>query len=408
MTKRPVPGANLPLAGVRILDFGIFIAAPYAASLLGDMGADVIKVESPKGDPHRKLDSEMGPGHSAFYFGINRSKRGLVLDLAQPESRSILDALVATADVALVSYRPRALERLGLTYEQLTRTRPDLVYASLTAYGESGPRVDQPGMDVLAQAISGIMGVTGETGQAPVRTGPPVGDFVGSFLLVSGILAALRVRDRDGIGQRVSVNLHDGGLSILANFITPFVKTKVPVQPVGSAHPNVVPMQAFRTSDGYIVVCCPTDVFWRNLWEALNADWLLADERYVTNPGRVAQRDELVTELERLFEKATSAEWIAKLTARDVPVAPVNSLADAINDPQTLHNGSIVELTHPAFGPYSVVQNPIRLSVTAIPARGYATEPGEHSAEILRDIGINDAIISDLLERGIVQSSTCP
>ena len=404
VNQRPNDGPKLPLAGVRVLDFGIFIAAPYAASMLGDMGADVIKIESPGGDPHRKLDNEVAPGHSAFYFGINRSKRGLVLDLLQPDSRPILRALVATSDVVLVSYRPKALDKLGLSYEELITSRPDLVYGCLTAYGESGPRADEPGMDLLAQAISGIMSVTGEPGRAPVRTGPPIGDFVASFLMVSGILAALRVRDRDGVGQRVSVNLHDGGLSILANFITPYLKTKVPVHPVGSAHPNVVPMQAFRTSDGYVAVCCPTEAFWRNLCVGIGAEQLLDDERFSTNADRVRHRDDLVPQLEALFATTTSANWIARLSSGGVPVAPVNSLGQAIADPQTMHNASIVELTHPTYGAYSVVQNPIRLSGTPIKAHGYATEPGEHTTEILEELGLPDEAIADLVERGIVRT----
>ncbi len=379
----------LPLHGKRILDFTQYAAAPYATTLLGDFGADVIKIEQPAGDPFRKLDGVFGDNESAYYFGLHRSKRNICLDLAKPESQGLLKKLLESADVVVVGFRPDALARLKLSYADVSAINPRAVYCSLTAFGESGPRADQPGMDLLAQAISGVMGMTGEPGAPPVKVGPPIADFVGSFLLTTAILCALRVAERDGIGQQVSINLLDGQLAVMPNYITPYLKTKIPFEPVGGGHPQIVPYQVFKAADKYIVVACPSDRLWRPLCTAIGRpDWL-EEEAFKTNVSRVQNRDKVVSQLAALFKTKPAHVWLELLEKHDVPCGPVNSLADALEDPQVRHNRMIIDLEHPKHGAYKVVNNPMRLSKTPAQPRGYAADMGEHTNEVLTELGFD-------------------
>ena len=401
MSKTRDEKSELPLHGKRVLDFSQYAAAPYAATLLGDFGADVIKIEQPAGDPFRRLDDVFGVDESAYFFGLHRSKRNLRLDLSKPEAAPILARLLETADIVIVGFRPDALDRLGLTYEAVSARNPRVVYCSLTAFGEDGPRSEQPGMDLLAQAISGVMGMTGEVGQPPVKVGPPIADFVGSFLLTTAALCALRVADRDGVGQHVSINLLDGQLAIMPNYITPYLRTKVPFQPVGGGHPQIVPYQVFLAEDKYMVVACPSDRLWRPLCAAIGKPEWRTDERFATNVSRVRHRQEVVGELAALFATKPAQHWLDLLQAHGVPCGPVNSLADALEDEQVVHNRMIVELEHPRHGRYAVVDNPMRLSRTPAQPRGYAADPGEHSSEILGELGFDGGEIERFADRRV-------
>jgi crotonobetainyl-CoA:carnitine CoA-transferase CaiB-like acyl-CoA transferase/sugar lactone lactonase YvrE len=395
--------ARPPLEGVRILEFGIYAAAPYAASLLGDMGAEVIKIEPPGGEPFRHLDEDMGPGQSAYFYGINRSKRSMVLDLGNPESRPVLHKLVTSADAVVVSYRPEVVSRLGLAYENIAAIKDTIVYLGLTAWGETGPRAHQPGMDLLAQAVGGIMGVTGEKGGPPVKSGAPIGDFVASLHIVSGILAALRVRDRDGIGQKVTFNLLDGVLSVLPNFVTPYTTTRVPIEAEGSAHPYIVPYQAFQSSDKWFIVACPSTHFFHAMCDVLGFDDWRIDEELTTNKGRNKRREEIIGRMSALFATRRAQEWLDLLATVQVPSGPVNSLADAIGDPQTVHNQTIVEMHHPEHGSYYVVQNPLRFTRTPVQATRYAADLGEDTNTVLATLGFDIQVIDTLRDRGVVQ-----
>jgi crotonobetainyl-CoA:carnitine CoA-transferase CaiB-like acyl-CoA transferase len=390
------------LDGVRVLDFTQVLAGPYATSFLGDFGADVIKVEPVGGEPFRTIDNLFAEGESGYYYGINRSKRAIELNLKHPGAAPIVERLVARSDVVVVSFRPAAVAKIGLDYETLSAINPRLVYCSLTAFGETGPLVDEPGMDIVVQALSGVMGLTGEADRLPVKTGPSIADFTSAFHTVIAVLAGLRVRDRDGVGQHVSVNLLDGQIAMLANFITPYFHTKEPIQRAGGGHPQVVPYQVFAAADGPMVVACLNDTFWAPLCRGIGREDLIDDPRFSTNPARNAHRAELIPLLGGMFAARSRAAWLAQLRANGVPCAPVNELHEALAEPQVVHNGALVELEHPDQGRYTVPNNPIKMSRTPPRAHGYVPRVGEHTCAVLRELDLDDRDIAQLAELGVI------
>jgi crotonobetainyl-CoA:carnitine CoA-transferase CaiB-like acyl-CoA transferase len=402
-----VPGVNPGVSrgvldGIRILDFTQVLAGPYGTSLLGDLGADVIKIEPPGGEPFRTIDNLIAHGESGYYYGINRSKRAMTLDLKHPEAAGIVERLVAQSDVVVVGFRPAAVAKIGLDYETLSAINDKLVYCSITAFGEDGPLAAEPGMDIVVQALSGVMGLTGEPDRPPVKTGPSIADFTGAFLTVMSVLAGLRVRDRDGIGQHVSVNLLDGQIAMLANFITPYFYNREPIRRAGGGHPQVVPYQVFAASDGPMVVACLNDTFWAPLCRGIDREDLIDDPRFADNPARAAHRGELIPLLEQLFGAATRDEWLPRLRAHGVPCAPVNELDEALAEPQVLHNRALTELVHPVYGTYTVPSNPIKMSATPPRPHGYVPAVGEHTRQVLREFDFDDATITTFEDHGVV------
>ena len=390
------------LDGVRVVDFTQVLAGPYGTSLLGDFGADVIKVEPPGGEPFRAIDNLIAPGESGYYYGINRSKRAITLNLKAPAARSIVERLVQGSDVVVVGFRPAAVARIGLDWESLSSINPRLVYCSLTAFGDTGPLAAEPGMDIVVQALSGVLALTGEPDQPPVKTGPSIADFTGAFLMVTAVLAGLRVRDRDGIGQQVSVNLLDGQIAMLANFITPYFLTREPIRRAGGGHPQVVPYQLFEASDGFMVVACLNDTFWAPLCRGIDHEELIDDPRFATNPARAANRGELIPFLERLFATATRDVWLSQLRSHGVPCGPVNELEEALSQPQVVHNKALTELKHPVYGPYTVPSNPIKMSKSPPRPHGYVPGVGEHTSEVLAELGFDQGQISAFQASGVV------
>lgn len=391
------------LDGIRVADFTQVGAGPYCTSLLGDLGADVIKVEPPGGEPFRYVDNLYGHGDSAYFFGINRSKRAIAVDLKSDEGREVIDRLLATCDVVITSMRPKALSALGLDYAAVARAHPQIVHCSITAFGESGPLADDPGMDILAQALGGVMGLTGEPDGKPMKVGPPVADFIVAFLAGFGICAALRARDRDGVGQSVTLNLLDGQVASLANFVTPYLKTQIPIRPVGGGHPQIVPYQVFPTADGWIVVACLTERFWPGVCRAIGQEALQDHPDYRTNPVRLRHRDELEDLMTKILMTDTTAKWLQRFRSEDVPVAPVNRLEDVINDPQVLHNEMLLEIEHPRYGTFRTVNNPIKMTRTPPAPSRYPPSVGEHTHEVLTSLGYPAAEIDQLAQAGVIE-----
>lgn len=389
-----------PLAGVRIVDLTQVGAGPYCSTLLGDLGADVIKIEPPGGEPMRSVDNFFAPKESAYYFGINRSKRSVALDLKSEKGRAALDRLIDDADVFAVGMRPKAVRDLGVTYEEVSARNPRIVYLSVTAFGETGPRSDAPGMDIVAQALSGVMALTGEPDRPPVKVGTAMADWSLSFLAAFGVCAALRARDRDGVGQKVSLNLLDSAIAMLPNFVTPYFAMGTPIRRSGSGHPQIVPYEVFPTSDGNIVVACLSDQFWAPLCRAIEAPELIDDPRYSTNPARVSRREEVVAIVAERLAKESTRHWEQRFTECDFPHAPVHELEEVFEDPQVVHNQMLIELEHPRFGPYKALNNPLKLSRTPAEPRGYSPGPGEHTEEVLREIGYGDDEVAELLREG--------
>lgn len=401
--EQPDMKRNLPLAGVKVLDLSQIGAGPYGASMLGDLGADVIKIEPPQGDSFRYVDDIFGPGDSAYFYGVNRSKRSLSLDLKNQAGRELLYQMVAEADVMIVAFRPEAVHKLGVDYDTIRQHNEKLIYCSITAFGEDGPLSHQPGMDILAQALGGIMGMTGEVGGDPVKVGVPIADFTVSYLLGFAVCAALLARNNDGKGQKITLNLLDGQVASLANILTPYSQTKTPVRPSGGGHPQLSPYQSFHAGDGrLLIVACLTDRFWIRLTEALDRPDLASDERFHTNPLRVTNKALLIEELERTFLTQDAAHWLTVLDKHGVPSSALNRLEEVLDDPQVQHNESIITLEHPEHGGYPVPNIPFRLHGTPPNPRGYAPRLGEHSREVLREFGIENSTIDRLLDSGVV------
>ncbi|WP_345412061.1 CoA transferase [Pseudonocardia xishanensis] len=364
----------LPLEGVRVVEVAQVLAAPYVASLLGDLGADVVKVERPEGDLIRPTDALLRAGGSAYFASANRNKRYLTVDLKDPVDRRRLNREIAECDVLVTNGRPGAVHRAGLDYEAVRALRPDVVYCLVTAFGESGPRCEEPGMDLTAQALAGLMGTTGEPDGPPAKTSSPVGDYSAALFAVQGVLAALYRRTRTGQGAKVGVNLLDASLAMLGNYVPQVSVTGVDLARVGSGHQQLVPYQAFPDAHGeYFVVACLTQKFWELLCTAIDRPEWRRDTRFLTNTDRRNHRALLVGELTALFATRPRAEWIALLGARGVPTCEVNSLTQALEDPQVRHNGIVVQ-TPPddVHGVYRFIGNPLLLDDERLPVRSTA------------------------------------
>lgn len=393
----------LPLAGVRVLDLTHIAAGPYCTSMLGDMGAEVIKVERPgRGDDTRRFDQSF-PGHDSSYFlGLNRSKKSVTVDLQRPEGTAIVRQLAAKVDVLVESFRAGVLDRLGLGYEALARESPHLVYCSISGFGRTGPFAHRAGMDILIQAMSGIMGLTGEPGRAPVKIGPPLCDFMTSYLALAGIVLALRVRDRHGFGQRVEVSLLDASVASLANFFTGFFATGKPDRPAGGGHPQIVPYQVFPAADRYMVVACLTERMWQRFCSAICREDLASDPRFRTNPDRVAHRELLIPILEEVLRLRAAEEWAAIFDAADVPCGPVNGLREALSHPQVLWNGMVEEVEHATIGRIKVPGVPVKLSATPGRVGGPPPLLGEHTDEVLSGLGYSPEQIARFRASGVL------
>lgn len=362
------------LSDVVVIDLSRVLAGPYCTMILGDLGATVIKVEHPgKGDDTRHFGPPYIAGESAYYLGLNRNKRSILLDFSTPEGKERLLKLVSTATVLVENFRPGSLERQGLGYEALRAINPGLIYCSISGYGQTGPYALRPGYDFVAQAESGIMSVTGEIDGDPYRVGTPVGDVSAGMFACMSILAALRVRDRTGKGQQIDISLLETTMSLLSNVSSNYLISGEEAQRFGNGHPNIVPYQAFHTKDGYIVVSCGNDRLYQALCQLLGRDDLAADPRFATNPQRVRNREELVPVLQEEFLCRKTDEWLPELRAAGIPCGPINTVSQVFNDPHIQARGFVWECEHPTAGRIKLSGSPIHLSET--PTRLYKAPP---------------------------------
>ncbi len=388
MTVRAATG---PLTGLRVLDMSRILAGPFAAMQLGDLGADVIKVEPPSGDDSRQWLPPSAGGEAAYYLGVNRNKRSIALNLSLDADRAVLRQLAAGSDVLLENFRVGTMERWSLGYEQvLAAENPGLVYCSITGYGRTGPDAHLPGYDPVIEAVSGLMSITGEPGGSAMKVGVAVIDIMTGWQAVSGILAALHERAKSGKGQRVDVSLLETALSSLANQASAYLISGEVPRRHGNAHPAIVPYQTFGTTDGDVMVGVGNDGQFRTLCRILGAVDLAQDARFATNPQRVRNRDELIPLLDRLIGQLDTAELVRQAEESGVPIAPVNDLHQAFGSEQVAARKMVIEVDHPTAGRLRQVGFPIKLSRTPASARRHPPRLDEHAREILSELGYTD------------------
>ncbi|MBL8381552.1 MAG: CoA transferase [Burkholderiales bacterium] len=392
-----------PLAGIRVLDLSRVLAGPFVTQLLGDLGAEILKIETPgHGDDTRTFPPHLG-GESHYFMALNRQKKSLVIDLAKPAGAQILRDLVARADVLVENYRPGVMQRLGLDYASLAAINPRLIYCAVSGFGLSGPLRDKPSFDIVTQAMSGMLSVNGEKGGTPVKLGVPLGDLTGGIFGSIGILSALHERHATGRGRLVDISLHDGMLAMLGYLAQLyFIGGKDP-QPVGTSHPSVVPYGAFPASDGQIIIACLTQAFWGRLCEALGCPQWTDDPRFNSTAQRLANRVEVDAMIGAVTRTRTVAEWAEALTRADVPNAPVLGVGAALNHPHSQAREMVVTAVHPRVGPIRMVGRPIKFPGQAQAPLAPPPLLGEHTRDVLaRELGFDAETLERLTRDGVI------
>ena len=390
------------LTGIRVLELGQVIAGNYAGIILADMGADVVKIEPPTGDAARNAAIAPLRGESAIHLFMNRGKRSVALDLKNRDGLEIFRRLVATADVVIDNFRPGVMARLGIDHEALAAIRPDIITCTITGFGETGPSKDRSAYDLVVQAFSGHLHITGEPDGPPSRVGIPLADIAGGLYACMGILGALVGKLLHGKGQHLDIAMLDSLVSLLSYDALNHLNSGIEVNRHGTAHAYMVPWQAFAVSDGYLVIAARENKHWMRLCDAIGRPDLKDDERTADNLSRVANRLFTVGVLEEVLVTKTKAEWMAVLDEHDIPAAPVNDLPAVFSDPQVLARGLVQTYDHPSLGPIRYVPSPMQFSGWTLPNR---TAPmlGQHTREVLSSsLGLGSPEIDSLTQRGVV------
>lgn len=392
-----------PLSGLRVLDLTRVLAGPLATQFLGDLGAEVIKVEPPgTGDETRGFAPFIG-GESHYFVGLNRGKRSLVLDLRDPEGAAILKRLAAVSDVLVENFRPGVMDRLGLGAAVLMEENPRLIYCAISGFGQDGPLRDKPSFDIVTQALTGVLSVNGQEGAPPVKLGLPVGDMSGGIFGAIAILAALHERHETGRGRLIDVSLYDGTMSLLGYLAQLAVVTGRDPVPMGSRHPSVVPYDGFPAKDGTIIIACLADRFWPRLCEALDCPEMGADPRYATMALRRERRAEIEPRIAAITVTRTVAEWEERLAAHDVPHAPVLGVSAALAHPHAAARGMVQQVRHPTAGLLRLLGRPIKFPGAEQPPLRPPPLLNEHGETVLREVlGLGDAELERLRRGGVL------
>ena len=400
-----------PLSHVRVLDLSRVLAGPWAGQNMADLGAEVIKVERPKaGDDSRAFGPPWvkdGEGRdtkdSAYFTSANRGKKSITLNIAVPRGQAVVRDLAARSDVLIENYKHGDLARYGLAYEDLRKVNPKLVYCSLTGFGQTGPYRERPGYDFMIQGMGGMMSVTGEPDGAPQRAGVPVADIITGMYASIAICAALAHRAETGTGQHLDLALLDSQIALLAYQNTNYFATGKPPTRIGNLHPNIVPYQPFRTSDGDVIIACGNDNLYRKFCAAAGCAGLADDPRFATNGKRVENRAELTRLLAEVFLKRSTREWVELLEVAGVPNGPINDIAQVFEEPQVEARGVRMELPHSAGAMLPMVASPMRFSATPLEYRRAPPLLGEHTEEVLRGLlGKSEAEIAALRAEQVI------
>lgn len=390
----------LPLAGIKIIDLTRILSGPFCTMTLADLGAEVIKIESPQGDDTRQWGPPFIQNESAYFLSVNRNKKSVVLNLKDPKGKEIFLKMVETADVVVENFRPGTLKKLGIDFEVLKQHNPRIILASISGFGQTGPYAKKPGYDVLAQGMGGLMSVTGEPGGPPVKAGYSLADIGAGMWATIGILSALWERQSSGQGQWVDVSLLDTMVSWQTYLAGNYFATNNDPKPLGGAHPNIVPYQVFEASDGHFILAVGNDNLWNSFVEAMDME-VLRDRKFKTNPDRVQNRDELISILEEAFKRKTRDEWVDIFENAKIPCGPVNKLSDILNDAHIKEREMVVEMEHPSLGTLKMLGIPVKLSRT--PGRLKTVPPahGEHSQAVLKQLGYSKEEIEQFIKDGI-------
>ena len=389
---------------IKVVDLTRTLAGPFCTMLMGDMGAEVIKVEEPTGGDETRKWTPFVNGESTQFLTFNRNKRSLSVNLKEREGLKIVQDLAADADVMIESFRAGTLDRLGLGYEAIKKTNPGVVYCSISGYGRTGPMADMPGYDLLIQAYSGLMSLTGDPEGSPLRIGFSLVDLFTGMMAYGTILTALRQRDQTGKGQWVESALLDGQVAALSYHATGFMGTGVEPKRMGSGHPSLVPYQSFSASDGQFIIGCANQGLWERMCRAIGQDAMLDDPRYTTNTDRVEHRAECVGELSGLFAQKTTAHWVDLIVEAGVPCGPINTVADVVSNPQVLARNMIAEVDNPNIPNLKFPGSPLKLTDSPATIRRVPPMLGQHNEEILEEAGYSPEKIADLKERGVLGS----
>jgi len=404
-----------PLSHVRVLDLSRVLAGPWAGQNLADLGAEVIKVERPKvgddsrafGPPWVKDKEGRDTKDSAYFTSANRGKKSITINVAKPAGQALIRALARECDVLIENYKHGDLARYGLGYDDLHGVNPRLIYCSVTGFGQTGPYRERPGYDFMIQGMGGMMSVTGEPdgapGGGPQRAGVPIADIITGMYASIAICAALANRAQTGKGQHLDLALLDSQIALLAYQNTNYFSTGVPPKRIGNLHPNIVPYQPFRSSDGEVIVACGNDNLFRKFCEAAGHPGMAVDPRFVTNGKRVENRAELTRLIQEIFGRKTTAEWLELLESAGVPNGPINNIAQVFEEPQVRAREVKIELDHAAAGKLPLVSSPMRFSETQLEYNLAPPLLGEHTEEVLRGLlGKSDAEIAQLRVEGIL------
>ena len=408
----PRPGA---LAGVRVLDLSRVLAGPWASQTLGDLGAEVIKVERPGagddtrawGPPYLKDRAGEPTADAAYYLCTNRNKKSIAVDLAAPAGQALVRELAMQSDVLIENFKVGSLSQYGLDYAQLSAINPRLIYCSITGFGQTGPYAQRAGYDFLIQGMGGLMSITGqpdgEPGAGPMKVGVALTDILTGLYASTSILAALQARHHTGRGQHIDLALLDVGVACLANQSMNYLHSGQAPRRMGNAHPNTVPYQDFPTADGHMILAIGNDGQFARFCAAAGQPDLARDARYATNTARLAHRGELIAQLREITRKRSTNDWVALLESVAVPCGPINTIADVFADPQVQARGLQMQMDHPAAGPIPLVASPIRLSDTPVHYHQAPPTLGQHTREVMKAcLNMSEDTMNTLFEQGVL------